>query len=70
MSEQELQKLTESYGADLCNYCRECDKGKTNPCVHRWDAMFGYKDGLKKMNWKYIKSEADLPEERTKYLVE
>ena len=43
--EEKANKHAESYGADLCNYCRECDRGKTDPCIHLRDAKFGHKDG-------------------------
>ena len=45
MTEEQIEKETESYGADLCAYCRECEG--ENPCQHKIDAMHGYKDGLK-----------------------
>ena len=45
MIEEQIEKNTESYGADLCAYCRECEGEK--PCQHKIDAMHGYKDGLK-----------------------
>jgi len=45
MTEEQIEKETESYGADLCAYCRECEGEKA--CQHKKDAMHGYKDGLK-----------------------
>ena len=44
MLEEEIDKKVESYGADLCAMCRECDKGN---CQHKTDAIHGYLDGLK-----------------------
>jgi len=45
MTVEQIEKETESYGADLCAYCRECEG--ENPCQHKIDTMHGYKDGLK-----------------------
>ena len=45
MIDEEMAEINaESYGMDLCCYCRECDKN--NPCEHKKDALHGYKDGF------------------------
>ncbi len=45
-SEAYIEYCAESYGADLCMLCRECDCGKEFPCGHKEDALFGYKAGF------------------------
>lgn len=71
MTEEQIEKEKESYGADLCAYCRECEG--ENPCQHKIDAMHGYKDGFKdgynKANeWHYVKDEG-TPIHEGHYLV-
>lgn len=47
MTDEQIEEEAESYGVDLCCICRECDVGDTNPCHHKRDAMYGYKEGYR-----------------------
>lgn len=47
MKDEEMaEEYKADYGIDLCCLCRECDVGDINPCQHKKDAMYGYKDGF------------------------
>lgn len=80
-----IDERAESYGADLCAYCRECEGEKS--CQHKIDAMHGYKDGFKeglkqkvnittisdcpiKDDWHDLRKDPnDLPKEVGRYIV-
>ena len=73
MKDEEMaEERKADYGIDLCCICRECEVGIINPCQHKKDAMYGYKDGflagLKqgKPEWHDLrKDKNDLPKEPT-----
>lgn len=74
MTEEQIERNAEEYGADLCAICRECECEK--PCHHKKDAMYGYKDGLrygyhecqKEHEWHKV-SEVGLPKKSGRYFV-
>ena len=47
MTDEEMaEEYKVDYGIDLCCLCRECEIENINPCQHKKDAMYGYKDGF------------------------
>ena len=77
MKDEEMaEEYKVDYGIDLCCLCRECEIENINPCQHKKDAMYGYKDGflagLKagRPQWHDIrKDKNDLPKECKNVLI-
>lgn len=72
--EEMAEERKADYGEDLCCLCRECEVEAINPCQHKKDAMYGYKDGflagLKagRPQWNYLE-DGKFPENYKRVLI-
>ena len=76
IDEEMAEEYKVDYGIDLCCLCRECEIENINPCQHKKDAMYGYKDGflagLKagRPQWHDLRKDPnDLPKHSVRVLV-